>query len=99
VPDMAEARTYYNYGYNNGLTWGFIRERIGWSLRKRYQVPKELPPNLLALVRKLEAVEGKHGLRTPASRLDVIEGNCLLRYATPVEPRSLGLSDDWLLCT
>ena len=57
VPDMAEARTYYNYGYNNGLTWGFIRERIGWSLRKRYQVPKELPPNLLALVRKIEAVE------------------------------------------
>jgi hypothetical protein len=54
---MAEARTYYNYGYNNGLTWCFIRERIGWSLRKRYQVPKELPPNLLALVRKIEAVE------------------------------------------
>jgi hypothetical protein len=54
---MAEALTYYEYEYYKGLTQWFIREQIGWGLRKRYQVPKELPPNLHALVRKLEAVE------------------------------------------
>jgi hypothetical protein len=34
------------------------RERIGWGLRERYRVSKELPSSLLALVRKLDAVEG-----------------------------------------
>jgi hypothetical protein len=45
------------------LTRWFIREQIGWGLRKRYQVPKKLPPKLLALVRKLIAIEGNYGLR------------------------------------
>jgi hypothetical protein len=81
------------------FAWSLAREAIGLTLRKRYAVPTELPPKLLALVRKLAVVEGKHRLRTPASRLDVIEGNCLLRYATPVDPRIVGLSDDWSLCT
>ena len=52
--------------------------RIGQGLRARYQVP-ELPPKLLALLVKLDA----------------IEGNCLLRYAPPLERRSAGESD-WL---
>jgi hypothetical protein len=43
--------------------WGSTRERIGWSLRERYRVSKELPPSLLALVRKLDAVEGNLLLR------------------------------------
>ena len=51
MPDMAEAHTYYD---NNGLTWCFIREEIGQGLRERYEVPKELPPKLLALVRNLD---------------------------------------------
>jgi hypothetical protein len=38
--------------------WVATRERIGWSLRERYRVSKELPSSLLALVRKLDAVEG-----------------------------------------
>jgi hypothetical protein len=80
------------------FAWSLAREAIGQALRKRYALPAELPPKLVALVRK-SAVEGKHRLRTPASRLDVIEGNCLLRYATPADPRIVGLSDDWLLCT
>jgi hypothetical protein len=75
--------------------WWWTRHKIGQDLRERYEVPKDLPPKLLALVRKLDVVEGRHRLR----RLDVIEGNCLLRYATPVDPRIVGLSDDWLLCT
>ena len=54
---MAEALTYYDYDYNKQLTQWFTREQIGWGLRKRYQVPKELPPDLIALVRKLEVVE------------------------------------------
>ena len=54
VPDLAEAHTYYDYGYNNGLTWCFIREEIGQGLRERYEVPEELPPKLLALVRNLD---------------------------------------------
>jgi hypothetical protein len=53
--------------------------RIGQDLRARYQVPKELPPKLLALLVKLDA----------------IEGNCSLRYAPPLERRSVGESD-WL---
>ncbi len=79
--------------------WSLTREAVGQALRKRYAVSTELPPKLLALVRKLAAVEGKHRLRAPASRLDAIEGKYLLRYATPVEPRSVGPSDDWFLCT
>jgi hypothetical protein len=81
------------------FAWSLAREAIGQALRKRYALPTELPPKFVALVRKSAAVEGKHRLRTPASRLDVIEGNCLLRYATPVDPRIVGLSDNWLLCT
>jgi hypothetical protein len=51
---MVEARTYYDYGYNNGLAWSFIREQIGQGLRERYEVPKDLPPKLLTLVSKLD---------------------------------------------
>jgi hypothetical protein len=100
VPDMAEAQTYYQYEYCNGLTWWFTREEIGRGLRERYQVPKELPPKLLALVRKLAAVEGSSPRsRTLIGRLDAIEGNYLSHYAPPAEPRSVGPSDDWSLCT
>jgi hypothetical protein len=90
VPDMAKQNVQFEPD-----AWSLAREAIGLTLRKRYAVPTEL----LALVRKLAVVEGKHRLRTPAGRLDVIEGNCLLRYATPVEPRIVGPSDDWSLCT
>jgi hypothetical protein len=74
---MAQGYTYYD-----GLTRWFIRDEIGLGLRERYEV-QELPPELLTLVRKLDAAEG----------------NYLSRYAPPDEPRSLGPSDDWPLCT
>jgi hypothetical protein len=102
VPDMAEARTYYHYEYSNGLTWWFTREEIGRGLRELYEVPKELPPKLLALVRKFDAVESNQSSpcsRTLLSKLDAIEGKCLCRYAPPAEPRSVGPGDDWPLCT
>ena len=54
VPDMSGSRTYYDYEYQKGLTWRTTREEIGRGLRERYEVPKELPPKLLALVRILE---------------------------------------------
>ena len=38
--------------------WAPARERIGWGLKERYQVSKGVPSSLLALVRKLDAVEG-----------------------------------------
>jgi hypothetical protein len=40
------------------FAWWLTRERIGQDLRERYAAAQELPPRLLALVRKLDAVEG-----------------------------------------
>jgi hypothetical protein len=38
--------------------WALTRERIGWLLRERYRmIPKELSPNLLTVVGKLDAFE------------------------------------------
>jgi hypothetical protein len=55
VPDMRQAHSFYEgHSFNEGLTWWFIREQIGWGLRKRYQVPEDLPSELLTLVRKLD---------------------------------------------
>ena len=99
APDMAQAQTYYE-GLDQGLTWSFIREEIARGLREQYQVPRELPPKFLALVRKLAAVEDNQSRSsTVISKLDVIEGRYLSRYAQPIEPRSVGPSDDWPLCT
>jgi hypothetical protein len=100
VPEMAEARTFYNREYYKGLTRWSIRDEIGLGLREHYQVPKDLPPKLLALVRKLDAVEGNQlSRRSLIGKLDAIEGKCLSRYAPPAEPRSIGSSDDWPMCT
>jgi hypothetical protein len=52
------------------VAWWWTRNKIGEHLRGRYEVPKELPPKLLTLVRKLDA----------------IEGNYLSRSAPPAEP-------------
>ncbi len=89
---MAKARAFYE-----GLTWWF---EIGRGLRERYEVPKEPPPELLALVGKLEAVErNQPRLASLFSKLDAIEGKYLSRNAQPVEPRSVGPIDDWPRCT
>ena len=99
VPDMAQPQTYYQYDFHKRLTWWFTREEIGQGLREHYAVPKELPPKLLTLVRKLDAVESNWShLRGLSRRLDAIEGKCLSRYAQTVEPRGLAPSDDWSLC-
>jgi hypothetical protein len=38
--------------------WWLAREGIGRNLRERYAVSEELPPSLITLVKKLDAVEG-----------------------------------------
>jgi hypothetical protein len=97
---MSQALSFYERrSFYEELTWWFVRERIGQGLREYYEVPRELPPKLLTLVRKLAAVEEKHRLRIPVSILDAIEGKYLLRNVSPVEPRSVGPSDDWSPCT
>jgi hypothetical protein len=63
------------------VAWWWTRRQIGRDLRQRYHVLKNLPPKLLTLIRKLDAIEGK----------------CLLRYAPPLERRSVSESEsDWL---
>jgi hypothetical protein len=52
---MSQAQTFYEaHSFYEGLTWGFIREQIGEGLKERYQVPKELPPKLFWLVKRLD---------------------------------------------
>ena len=59
------------------------RERIGQDLRQRYLLPEELPPRLLRLAKKLDAVLGnqlpQEAPRNWLRKLDAIEGDQLLR--------------------
>jgi hypothetical protein len=98
---MSQVQSFYEAdSFYEGLTWRLVRERIGHCFRERYEVPEELPAKLLALIKKLDAIENKAPRpRSLIGKFDAIEGNYLLRYAPPVEPRSVGLSDDWLWCT
>ena len=99
---MSQLQSFYDANsFYERLTLRLVRERIGHCLRERYQIPKELPPKLLALIKKLDAIENKSpGARTLlVGTLDAIEGNYLKRYAPPVDPRSVGSGDDWPLCT
>jgi hypothetical protein len=98
---MSQAETFYEgHSFYEGLTWWFVRERIGQGLKERYQVPKELSPKLLALVRNLEAIERKlPRAGTLIGTLDAVEGYYLRRYAPPIEPRCVSAGDDWPLCT
>jgi hypothetical protein len=51
-PTMAKERLGYE-----PYAWWLTREQLGLCLRKDYRVPQELPPRLLALVRKLETAD------------------------------------------
>ena len=98
---MSQAETFYEgHSLYEGLTWSSVRELIGQGLRERYQVPNELPTKLLALIRKLDAIENKSpSTPTLIATLDAVEGYYLRRYAPPVEPRCISAGDDWPLCT
>jgi len=100
-PGMSQVQSFYEaVSFYERLTCQHVRERIGHCLRERYQLPTDLPPKLLALIRKLEAIENKSPrTRTLIGTLDAIEGNYLKGHAPPVEPRSVGPRNDWPLCT
>ncbi len=73
------------------FAWWLTRERIGQDLRERYPALEELPPRLLALVRKLDLSQGKR----PSgwlSKLDAMEGDRLLRAC---KKRQNGKDDRW----
>jgi hypothetical protein len=56
---MSQAQSFYDgHSFYEGLTWWFVRKQIGRGLRDRYEVPKELPPNLQTLVLRVDAIEG-----------------------------------------
>jgi len=82
---MAQEFTYYEQP-----TWWFTKEEIGRGLRERYQVPNELPPKLLAVVRKLAAAESNQSPRSRRliSKLDAIEGNYLSRARNRLNPEA-----------
>ena len=98
---MSQVQSFYEgHSVYEGLTWSFVREQIGQGLRDRYEVSTELPAKLLALIRKLEAIENKSPCaRTLIGTLDAVEGYYLRRCAPPVEPRCISAGDDWPLCT
>ena len=49
VPDMATQSAQFET-----RAWWWTRNQIGRDLRERYEVPKDLPPELLTLVGKLD---------------------------------------------
>jgi hypothetical protein len=58
------------------IAWWLDAERVGQSLRESYQVSKELPPKLLELVTKLDAIEGNQLRRyseTPSDYEQMLE--------------------------
>ena len=85
------------------VAWWWTRNQIGRDLRELYEVPKELPPKLLTLVRKLDVVADNQlspRSRTLLKKLDAFEGKCLSRSTPPAELRSICPDDDeWSLCT
>lgn len=55
VPSMPQAYSFYEgYSYYEGLVWWFVMARIGQGLREEYKLPTEVPPELRALVGKLD---------------------------------------------
>jgi hypothetical protein len=62
VPDMQ------NVAHFEPVAWWWTRNQIGRDLRECYEVPKELPANLQALVLKVDAIEGNHLLNYSGTR-------------------------------
>ena len=52
------------------IAWWLDIKGVGESLRDRYEVPKELSPKLLKLVRKLDAIEENQLFRAAGTRSD-----------------------------
>jgi hypothetical protein len=75
------------YAHYEPYAWWLTKERIGQDLRNRYgAAPRELPPRMLALVRKLDTLENdrfehlaKKSSPSLLKKFDSIEGRHLLR--------------------
>jgi hypothetical protein len=52
------------------IAWWLSVKGVGESLRERYQVPEELPPKILQVVKRLDAVEGNQSFRDSGTRPD-----------------------------
>jgi hypothetical protein len=75
------------------IAWWRDVERVGESLRDRCEVTKGLPPKLLKLVRKLDAIEGNQLSRSSMTRSE---------YEQMVEARTIaGIKafPDWFVLT
>src|SRR6516165_1567896 len=66
VSSMPQAQSFYERQLE--LTWWFVMARIGQDLREQYEVPKELPPKLLRLVRRLDDSDVVFWENQPAKR-------------------------------
>ena len=52
---MSQAHLFYEgRSFYEGFTWWSVIEWISQGLREHYEVSKELPPELLRLIRKLD---------------------------------------------
>ena len=55
VPGMSQAHLFYEgRSFYEGFTWWSVIQWISQGLREHYEVSKELPPELLRLIRKLD---------------------------------------------
>ena len=55
VPGMSQALFFYEeHSFYHGFTWWSVIQWISQGLREHYEVSKELPPELLTLVAKLD---------------------------------------------
>ena len=55
LPSMSQVQSFYEgHSFYEGLTWRSVIEWISQGLREQYEVSKELPPELLTLVGKLD---------------------------------------------
>jgi hypothetical protein len=71
---MSQAQSFYEgHSFYEGLTWSFVRDRIGQGLRERYRVPTDLPPTLQTLVLKVDAIEGNQLLGSGTRREQLID--------------------------
>jgi len=70
------------------FAWSLTREAIGQALLKRHAVPTELPPKLLALVRKLGAIEGKPRLRGLVGTWTQSKGTTCCATRRPLNPEA-----------
>jgi hypothetical protein len=72
---MPQAQSFYEgHSFVQGLIWWFVMGRIGEGLRERYEVPKELPPKLQTLVRKIDDRDWLFPSVTWSNDRDFLEG-------------------------